>query len=184
MNKIYKVVWSKVKHCYVVTSELAKRQTKGGGARSLRMATVSLGVAASLLCAGAVLPIFGESVAEAKTTTEKQGNKIINTTTHYTTVFNFQYPEKSVTIGATEINKVTNAYGVFGNVAQRVGQQKTDNITFKVIDGQLIEIHDVTLSFAMIDDPRRVLTGHHPFNFTNGVDSDIDNEIKNSEGAK
>ena len=50
MNKIYKVVWSKVKHCYVVTSELAKRQTKGCGARSLRMATVSLGVAASLLC--------------------------------------------------------------------------------------------------------------------------------------
>ena len=41
MNKIYKVVWSKVKHCYVVTSELAKRQTKGCGARSLRMATVS-----------------------------------------------------------------------------------------------------------------------------------------------
>ena len=33
MNKIYKVVWSKVKHCYVVTSELAKRQTKGCGAR-------------------------------------------------------------------------------------------------------------------------------------------------------
>ena len=65
MNKIYKVVWSKVKHCYVVTSELAKRQTKGCGARSLRMATVSLGVAASLLCSGAVLPIFGESVAEA-----------------------------------------------------------------------------------------------------------------------
>ena len=65
MNKIYKVVWSKAKHCYVVTSELAKRQTKGCGARSLRMATVSLGVAASLLCSGAVLPVFGESVAEA-----------------------------------------------------------------------------------------------------------------------
>ena len=65
MNKIYKVVWSKAKHCYVVTSELAKRQTKGCGTRSLRMATVSLGVAASLLCSGAVLPIFGESIAEA-----------------------------------------------------------------------------------------------------------------------
>ena len=181
MNKIYKVVWSKVKHCYVVTSELAKRQTKGCGARSLRMATVSLGVAASLLCAGAVLPIFGESVAEAKTTTEKQGNKIINTTTHYTTVFNFQYPEKSVTIGATEINKVTNAYGVFGNVAQRVGQQKTDNVSFKVIDGQLIEIHDVNQYY--LEPYQRVLTGH-PFNFSNGTDSDIDDEIKNSDGAK
>ena len=65
MNKIYKVVWSKAKHCYVVTSELAKRQTKGCGARSLRMTTVSLGVAASLLCSGTVLPIFSESIAEA-----------------------------------------------------------------------------------------------------------------------
>ena len=65
MNKIYKVVWSKAKHCYVVVSELAKRNGKGCGARSLRMAAVSMGVAAALLCTGAVLPIFGESVAEA-----------------------------------------------------------------------------------------------------------------------
>lgn len=52
MNKIYKVVWSKVKHCYVVTSELAKRNGKGCGARSLRMAAVSMGVAAALLYTG------------------------------------------------------------------------------------------------------------------------------------
>ncbi|WP_288273999.1 ESPR domain-containing protein [uncultured Acidaminococcus sp.] len=25
MNKIYKVIWSRVRHCYVVVSELAKR---------------------------------------------------------------------------------------------------------------------------------------------------------------
>ena len=78
MNKIYKVVWSKVKHCYVVTSELAKRQTKGCGARSLRMATVSLGVAAALLCTGAVLPIFCESVAEASS--EDVSNKTVDIT--------------------------------------------------------------------------------------------------------
>ena len=80
MNKIYKVVWSKVKHCYVVTSELAKRQTKGCGARSLRMATVSLGVAASLLCSGAVLPVFGESVAEAAVTVTDAANPVNNVT--------------------------------------------------------------------------------------------------------
>lgn len=28
MNKIYKVIWSKVKNCYVVVSELAKRAGK------------------------------------------------------------------------------------------------------------------------------------------------------------
>lgn len=30
MNKIYKVVWSKAKNCYIVASELAKSVTKGG----------------------------------------------------------------------------------------------------------------------------------------------------------
>ena len=28
MNKIYKVIWSRVRHCYVVVSELAKRAGK------------------------------------------------------------------------------------------------------------------------------------------------------------
>lgn len=196
MNKIYKVVWSKVKHCYVVTSELAKRQTKGCGARSLRTATVSLGVAAALLCTGAVLPVFGESVAEAKTTTTKQGNKIINATVDFTTAYNFQYPEEAVTIGATEINAVTNAYGVFGNVAQRMGKKTTDSVSFKVVDGQLIEVHNVTMSYVVDDkNPyQRVLAGH-PFNFSNYInrtdgnfliatDAEIDDEIKNSDGAK
>ena len=30
MNKIYKVVWSKVKNCYVVVSEIAKNVITGG----------------------------------------------------------------------------------------------------------------------------------------------------------
>ncbi len=64
MNKIYKVVWSKAKHCYVVASELAKRNTKGCGARSLRMASVSMGVAAALLSIGGHL-LLGPSVAYA-----------------------------------------------------------------------------------------------------------------------
>ena len=49
MNKIYKVVWSKVRNCYVVASELAKSHTKGSGACRLRRAAVTLGVAAALI---------------------------------------------------------------------------------------------------------------------------------------
>ena len=49
MNKIYKVIWSKAKHCYVVASELAKNHTKGCGKRSLRRTAVSLGIVATLL---------------------------------------------------------------------------------------------------------------------------------------
>ena len=29
MNKVYKLVWSKVRNCYVVASELAKSHSKG-----------------------------------------------------------------------------------------------------------------------------------------------------------
>ena len=54
MNKIYKVIWSKVRNCYVAVSEIAKRNGKSCtsvncGARSLRMTAVTLGVAAALL---------------------------------------------------------------------------------------------------------------------------------------
>ena len=31
MNKVYKVIWSKVRNCYVVVSELAKRNGKNTG---------------------------------------------------------------------------------------------------------------------------------------------------------
>ena len=29
MNRVYKVIWSKVKNCYVAVSEIAKSHTKG-----------------------------------------------------------------------------------------------------------------------------------------------------------
>ena len=56
MNKIYKTVWSKVRNCYVVVSELAKSRTKapsyGGISR-----TVVAGVLASIISCGAVMPV-------------------------------------------------------------------------------------------------------------------------------
>ena len=50
MNKVYKVIWSKAKHCYVVVSEIAKRNGKGqsSGVRSSVTAP-------SLLCTLALL---------------------------------------------------------------------------------------------------------------------------------
>ncbi|MBO5591223.1 MAG: ESPR domain-containing protein, partial [Acidaminococcaceae bacterium] len=78
MNKIYKVVWSKAKHCYVVTSELAKQNTKGCGARNLRMAAVSLGVAAALIgSVGFATPVAEAAGASDNTytaTTDKAGS--------------------------------------------------------------------------------------------------------------
>lgn len=54
MNKIYKVIWSKARHQYVVASELAKSVTKGAGSCIGRTAAAVL--AAIVLTAGAGLP--------------------------------------------------------------------------------------------------------------------------------
>lgn len=55
MNRIYKLIWSKVKNCYVVTSELAKSHTKGcSGKRVGRLLAVGAVVAGLMLPMGSV----------------------------------------------------------------------------------------------------------------------------------
>ena len=57
MNRVYKVIWSKAKHCYVVTSEIAKSVTKSASsARSAgRKGAAVLALTALLFTAGGVL---------------------------------------------------------------------------------------------------------------------------------
>ena len=71
MNRVYKVIWSKAKHCYVVTSEIARSVTKSASsARSAgRKGAAVLAMAALLFTAGGVL---GE--AAANVTDVKQGS--------------------------------------------------------------------------------------------------------------
>lgn len=68
MNRIYKVIWSRVRHCYVVVSELAKR---AGKEKSTCLSTAGKTVA--VLGLGAVL-FMGSPCSEAFAAT---GNKII-----------------------------------------------------------------------------------------------------------
>ncbi len=56
MNKIYKVIWSKVKNCYVVASELAKSHTKAPKSGVMSRALVA-GVLACVLSCGTIFPI-------------------------------------------------------------------------------------------------------------------------------
>ena len=134
MNKIYKVVWSKAKHCYVVTSELAKRNGKGCGARSLRMAAVSLGVAASLLYTGGAPGLFSPSVAEAATIK----TVFVSDNTDYNALYSFHADAKSVTVDQAKADAFTGTTKYFyGNVA--VGYRITDSETYTVIDGQMIK---------------------------------------------
>ena len=59
MNKVYKVIWSKAKNCYVVASELAKSHTKAPKSGVMSRALVA-GVLACVLSCGAVLPVYAD----------------------------------------------------------------------------------------------------------------------------
>lgn len=50
MNRIYKVIWNRARHCYVVVSELATRS----GKEKSRHLTVAARLAATVICAGAL----------------------------------------------------------------------------------------------------------------------------------
>lgn len=52
MNRIYKVVYSKAKNCYVVTSEFAKKQTKSSSGSRLKMALLRTSLALMLMLGG------------------------------------------------------------------------------------------------------------------------------------
>ena len=79
MNKIYKVIWSHVKQCYVVTSELAKAHGRTSiGGRTSRLAVAAL--TAFVLTAGVT------SVGLANTVTDNNGNTITNTDTKITDI--------------------------------------------------------------------------------------------------
>lgn len=54
MNRVYKVIWSKAKHCYVVTSEIAKNH--GGKAASAGMKSMMAALIAAMALTGAYIP--------------------------------------------------------------------------------------------------------------------------------
>ena len=65
MNKIYKIVWSKAKHAYVVTSEVARSHTKSASGKAVKAvlaATVGMGV------------LMGGYAADAAPATNPAGN--------------------------------------------------------------------------------------------------------------
>ena len=64
MNKIYKVIWNRVKNCYVVVSEIAKREGKSGAVQG---GTFLRAMIISSLCMGAAfllptMPVRADSI--------------------------------------------------------------------------------------------------------------------------
>ena len=133
MNNIYQVIWSHVKHCYVVTSELAKRHGKGCGARSLRMAAVSMGVAAALI--GGIGGSVAEAAEGARPMIVIERVTIDDSSKAYT----FQSANNPLTVDAELIATVTNGNRVYGNVAKAT-IYTTDSITYTMREG-ILEKH-------------------------------------------
>ena len=63
VNKIYKVIWNKAKHCYVVVSELAKSHTKSSKSGMMSRSLVA-GVLLCVLSCGMVMPVYAQTVRE------------------------------------------------------------------------------------------------------------------------
>ena len=77
MNKIFKVIYSKTRHCYVVVSELAKSHCKTAGSHTARNKTAL--TAAVLLALGtfSVASVFMPMTAEAADTTKTDGSNFV-----------------------------------------------------------------------------------------------------------
>lgn len=77
MNKIFKVIYSKTRHCYVVVSELAKSHCKTAGSHTARSKTAL--TAAVLLAMGtfSVASVFMPMTAEAADKTKTDGSNFV-----------------------------------------------------------------------------------------------------------
>ncbi len=107
MNKIYKVIWSKAKHTYVVASEIAKGHTKGETTgKGLKKLAAAMLVAAALLS-----PSFAWA-ADKATVTDTTNNTTVEV---YTTEgADKQISELSTLIGNNTTNINTNTTNING----------------------------------------------------------------------
>ncbi len=58
MNRIYRVIWSRVKHCYVVVSEMANSRTKSNGSHVVKKTALATMVLAGLSFSGMGMPSY------------------------------------------------------------------------------------------------------------------------------
>ena len=122
MNRIYNVIWSKAKNCYVVVSELVK---SGGGKASVSSARTSITFRASL-CVFAITGCLVSGIAEANVI---QGPGAAATGSNSVAVGDNAKSAgaKSVAIGNDAATLATSENGIaIGNGAKAEGQQRVN----------------------------------------------------------
>lgn len=131
MNKIYKVIWSKAKHTYVVASEIAKGHTKGETTgKGLKKLAAAMLVAAALLS-----PSFAWAADTAKV--EPAADQTSSTAVEVYTKegVNNQISTLSTQIGINTTNINTNATNINGLTTKVNALETADKNLVKEVTG-------------------------------------------------
>ena len=184
MNKIYRVIWSHVKHCYVVVSELAKAHHRPGTIRTGRISIAALAVVTLLgstsfaagsedteavnvaqLNAAYAKAIEASSEAAKHTTVSvKDDNIIINTMTNEDGSTNYDVALNPV----VTVDEVTAEKGTIGGLTI-ADNSLTKGTTKVVLGGDASQGTGITNGQAslILQDKTVTLTG------ATGVDGDV-----------
>jgi|GEM_PF-1334769 len=160
MNKIYKVIWSKVRNCYVAVSEIAKRNGKGGsevncdGKAKGNRAVLALALALSVT-GGAV---FMPQMARAADIVITSGSETINDATHAAEDYYLNGSGITFTVNAGGVvNSISgnSDAAVSGNTVTinggTVKNADTDWIEYPAGSGNLIGTPNLTGGFSTSD---------------------------------
>lgn len=136
MNKIYKVIWSKAKHTYVVASEIAKGHTKGETTgKGLKKLAAAMLVAAALLS-----PSFAWAADTDKATvTDTTSGTTVEVYTQkgaenkFATIDNLSSVSTEVHIQATDIN--TNTININGLTTRVTALETADKNSVTEVTG-------------------------------------------------
>ena len=135
MNRVYKVIWSKAKHCYVVTSEIAKSHTKGESTgRGLKKLAAALLVAAALMGPNFAWAADGTAIVKDTSGVEQTVYTQKGAEDNFATKTDLDAKANAADVANTYVNK-TNAEVTFLTVSGDVeahGNLKVGNGNFTV----------------------------------------------------
>ena len=118
MNRIYRVIWSRAKKCYVVVSEMAKSQTKSHSRRVVKKTALAAMVLAGLSLSGVGMPSYaadniivdsGTASGTTNTVTDDKTARVVGTENSVTG------SEDSNVIGDTNTVEDSNNVNIVGN---------------------------------------------------------------------
>ena len=119
MNQIYKVIWSRVKHCYVVVSEIAGRCGKNGGTASEKKNMPVRAFLCALAVTGCLLPGIAEASFDG-------GIGASTATANSIAVGDDAKTTEEYTIALGSRSRAINIYAIaMGDQAQATGQGAT-----------------------------------------------------------